>query len=160
MNIFVLTPTIGWTWPLLWPYALAAAAGLGYRELTDAHGLFRGEVTRKLENLRRESVAIDEILTEVVADEVGRDERIQFTRDDLILVFRRDARGRFFVEVAGPADKTALDLRLRAEEFAVEIIRKFAYHKMAEQLARAGAEVIEETVSEDGRITLKARKWS
>jgi hypothetical protein len=159
MNLFVVTPMIGWTWPLVWPLAIAAAAGLGYKQLSNPKGPLRGKTTRLLEKMRREVVSIDSKLAEVISDEIGNEERLQFERDDLILVFRKDGRGKFFVEVAGPADKPALDLKLRAEEFAEELIRKFAYHKIAEQLARTGATVYEEQVAENGRITLKARKW-
>ncbi len=154
--ILVVTPALGWSWPALVPIVGLVAAVRGYKFLTDdAH--FKSRLTRKMEKMRRESVAIDEVLTEVIADEIGNEERLNFERDDLILVFRKDARGKFFVEVAGPKKKTKLDLRIRAEEFAYEIIRKFAYHKLAEQLTHAGATIVEKKI-EDNRITLIARK--
>lgn len=77
----------------------------------------------------------------------------------MILVFRKDARGKFFVEVLGPRKATAYNLKIRAEEFARELVKKFAYHRLAEQLARTGAVVVSEEVAESGRITLTARKW-
>jgi hypothetical protein len=160
MNLFVITPMMGWTWPALWPIATVVAAGMGYKKLSDPKGRLRGETTLLMEKMRREVVSLDESLTEVIGEEIGNEERIQFQRDDFILVFRRDARGKFFVEVSGPRDKPALDLRIRAEEFADEIIRKFAYNKVVEQLTRAGANVFDEKVEKNGRITLRARKWS
>jgi hypothetical protein len=156
---FVIAPAIGWTWPALWPIATAAAAGLGYKVSSKPKGIFRGATSNKLDQLRRVSVPLDKDLAEVVAEEMGREERIQFEKDDMTLVFRKDARGKFFVEVAGPAEKTTLDLRIRAEEFAVEVVRKFAYHKLAEQLQRSGSTIYEEKVEEDGRITMKGRRW-
>jgi hypothetical protein len=159
MNLFVITPMIGWTWPAVWPIATAVAAGMGYKRFSDSKGALRGRTTRKLEQLRREVVPLDGVLADVIGEELGNEERIQFQRDELILVFRKDARGKFFVEVAGPADKAALDLKLRAEAFAVEMVKKFAYHKLAEQLVRTGAVVYEERIEENGRITLRARKW-
>jgi len=156
--IFII-PAIGWAWPALLPLAGAAASALGYKTFSDPKGIVCGRLTRKLERMRRESVALDSVLTEVIAEHLGNEERLMFTREDLILVFRKDARGKFFVDVAGPREKTALDLKIRAEEFARELIKKFAYHKIAEQLTRAGATIYEEQVEDNGRITMRARQW-
>jgi hypothetical protein len=157
--MLVLLPTLGWAWPALAPLVGSVAAALGYREMANPQGLLRGKVTRSLENMRREAVALDEVLAEVIAEEVGNEERLLFEREDMILVFRKDARGKFFVEVLGPRTATAYNLKIRAEEFATELVKKFAYHRLAEQLARTGAVVVSEEVSESGRITLTARKW-
>lgn len=158
--MLVILPTIGWAWPALLPIAGATAAALGYRTLSrPTKGVARSQLTRQLENMRREVVALDSVLAEVIAEELGNEERLNFERDDLILVFRKDAGGKFFVEVNGPANRPALDLKIRAEEFARELVKKFAYHKLAEQLTRAGATIVEEEVEENGRITLRARRW-
>lgn len=157
--MLVILPMIGWAWPALLPIAGAVAGALGYKVLTDPKGPLRGAVTRQLETMRRETVALDQVLADVIAEEIGTEERLMFQRDDFILVFRKDARGKFFVEVSGPAEKTALDLKTRAEEFARELVRKFAYNRLAQQLQRAGATVVQEDVAEDGRITLQARRW-
>lgn len=157
--IFTVLPTIGWAWPALAPIVGVVAAGMGFQQLSDPKGIFRGKLTRRMEKIRRESVAMDEVLTEVIADEVKREERLMFKRDDLILVFRKDGRGKFFVEVSGPSTATALDLKMRAEEFARELVKKFAYHRIQEQLLRKGAEVFHEELSDTGRITLDVRQW-
>lgn len=157
--IFVVMPTIGWAWPALAPIVGAVAAGLGFEQLSDPHGIFRGKLTRRMEKIRRETVAMDEVLTEVIADEVQREERLMFKRDDIILIFRKDARGKFFVEVSGPAKASAHDLKIRAEEFARELVRKFAYNRIAEQLLRKNAEIYNEQQNKDGRITLSVRQW-
>ena len=154
-----LFPVIGWAWPALLPIVGATAAALGYKSFSDPKGALRGLTTRKLEQKRLESVAMDSVLAEVIAEEIGNEERLMFEREDMVLVFRKDARGKFFIDVLGPREKTALDLKLRAEEFARELVKKFAYHKLAEQLTRTGATIFEETVEENGRITLRARKW-
>ena len=101
-GMLVVLPTLGWSWPALVPIAGAAAAGLGYKFFSEPKGILRGRLTRRLENMQRELLPLDKMLTEVIADELGNEERLNFERDDLILVFRKDARGKFFVEVAGP----------------------------------------------------------
>jgi hypothetical protein len=157
--LIIILPTIGWAWPALMPLAGAVASALGYKTFSDPKGLLRGQTTRLMENMRLESVPLDRVLAEVVSDEIGNEERLLFNREDLVVVFRKDARGKFFVDVLGPRAKSALDLKIRGEEFAREMVAKFAYHKIAEQLARTGAAVVDEQVESSGRVTLRARKW-
>jgi hypothetical protein len=156
--IFIF-PTLGWAWPALLPLIGGAAAALGYKQFSDPKGIFRGGVSNQLDKIRREIVPLDSVLSEVIAEEIGEEERLMFERDEFTLVFRKDARGKFFVEVSGPRNRTALDLKIRAEEFAGELVKKFAYHKIAEQLTRTGATVVEERVEENGRVTMTVRKW-
>lgn len=155
--IITLTPMIGWTWPALLPIISAASAALGYK--TIAQSKLKSKLTRRMENLRRETISLDSVLSEVISEELGNEERIAFERDDLLLVFRKDAAGKFFIDVVGSRSQTALNLKLRGEEFARELVRKFAYHKMMEQIQRRGATVIEEELTEDGRNVIKCREW-
>lgn len=141
------------------PLIGGAAAALGYKEFSNPKGALRGRLSNKLDKIRREIVPLDSVLAEVISEEIGDEERLMFERDDYTLVFRKDARGKFFVEVSGPTERTALDLKIRAEEFACELVKKFAYNKIAEQLTRTGATVVDEKIESNGRITLTARKW-
>jgi hypothetical protein len=160
LPIVVLMPSIGFTFPALLPIVTAVAAAKGYGALTNPKGPLRGKVTRDLEKWRRVSVPLERHLAAIVSEEVGPEQRLNFAKDDLVLVFRKDATGKFFVEVGGPDSHTAREMREIGEAFALELVKKFAYHRLAEQLTRAGATVFEEQVHENGRITLKARKWS
>ena len=158
MPIFVISPIIGWTWPALLPIAAAAAGAMGYK--TYSGPARKTKLTRKLENLRREVVPLERELAEVVSDEVGNEERLNLERDGIVLVFRKDAQGKFFIEVVADKRKMSREqMRHLGQEFARELIKKFAYHKIAEQLERAGVEVVAEEVQDDGRIRLNARRW-
>jgi hypothetical protein len=159
MPIVVLLPTIGWAWPALGPIVTTVAAGLGYSKMGTPTGRLRGRVSQEMDAIRIETVALDSVMADVVSEEVGREERLVFKKDDLTLVFRKDARGKFFVEVAGPSATLGQDLRRRGKEFAQDLVKKFAYHRLAEQLTRAGATIVEEKVEDNGRVTLSARKW-
>lgn len=157
--MIVVIPAIGWAWPALAPLVGAAAAALGYKTFSDPKGIFRGKTTVMMEKLRIESVPLDQVMSDIIAEDLGNEERLLFEKDDMVLVFKKDARGKFYVEVMGPSTKTALDLKIRAEEFAREIVRKFAYNKVAQQLSRINAEVVSESVDENGRVTLQMRRW-
>jgi hypothetical protein len=158
--IFVLTPMVGWSWPALVPIIGASAAALGYKMLTDpTRPVLEGRVTKELKSMRRVKLPLDSVLSELIAEDLGHEERMNFRQEDIVLIFRKDARGKFFVEVSGPDRYTPTELQVRAEDFAREIVKKFAYHKMVEQIERRGATVVEEAVGEDGRIVIKARQW-
>ncbi len=158
--IFVLTPLVGWAWPALTPILGATAAAMGYKMLTDPQNpVLRGKLTKQLEDIKRVKLPLDSMLTDVISEDIGREERMMFKDGEITLVFRKDARGRFFVEISGPAKYTGTQLQIRAEDFAREVIRKFAYHKMVEQIERRGATVVEESVESDGRIVVKSRQW-
>lgn len=158
--IYVLTPIVGWSWPALVPILGATAAAMGYKALTDPERpVLKGRLTKQMEEMKRVKMPLDSILTDVIAEDLGAEERMTFQDGEIILVFRKDARGRFFVEVSGPHRYTGTQLQIRAEDFAREIVRKFAYHKMVEQIERRGATVVEESVEEDGRVVVKSRQW-
>jgi hypothetical protein len=159
MPIFLIAPAIGWAWPALVPIVGAVASALGYQAFSDPKGILRGAVSQELDNIRIERVALDSVLAAVIAEEIGTEERIILKRDEVILVFRKDAQGKFYVDVLGPSEMNALELRALGEEFARELVQKFAYHKITEQLERANITVIEEKVEQNGNIVLRNRKW-
>ena len=160
-GIIVVIPTIGWAWPALWPLAIAAGAALGYKAMSEqrADSWIRNRLASKLDAIRRVSVPIDAVLADVIAEDLGAEERLAFERDDFLLVFRKDARGKFFVEVSGPRECTALNLKIRGEEFAREVAQRFAAHKMTELMERRGAVILTEEVKEQGKIELTGREW-
>lgn len=160
--LIIVTPMMGWTWPVLLPIAVAAASAYGFRQLTgnDASAWLRGELTRRMENLRRVSVPIDEIIADVVGEEVGRDERIVFERDNLRLIFGRDPRGKFFVDVLGPIEAPTKYLREQGQLFAHDLVQSFVYNRVAKELEARGLNITQETVDEDsGDILLEMRRW-
>lgn len=157
--MIVFLSTLGWAWPAVAPIVGSVAAGLGYKIMAEPTGALRGRLTNKLENMRRETVPLDAGQTEALAGELQDEERLIFERGEMILVFRKDARGKFFVEALGPVRQSAMNLKTEAAAFAGEIIRKFAYNRLAGQLQRYGGEVVAEETELNGRVTLTVRRW-
>ncbi len=163
MALYVVVPTLGWSWPTLLPYAVAVAAGYGYQKLTrqDDKGWMRGRLTKELENLRIVSVPIDDLVADVVGEEVGRDERLVFEKEDFRLVFRRDARGKFFVDALGPRTTVRNLLRKEAMNFAQALTQEFVFNRLVTEMEARGLNIIQENVDEEtGEIVLEARRWS
>jgi hypothetical protein len=162
MALFIITPTLGWTWPSLVPIAIAVASGYGYKKLTDTgeHAWLRGRLTREMETLRRVSVPLDEVLADVVGEEVGRDDLLIFERGEIRLIFRRDPRGKFFVEVLGPRQTPAAYLVEEGEKFARELAQEFVYSRVVHEMEARGINVVQErTEEETGDILLEVRRW-
>lgn len=160
-SIFVLTPTIGWATPLVWPLVLAAAGAMGYKHLTSTadDAALRGDLNRELNSLKTAKLSLDEIVRNMMADEVGREQVLRFVKGEVFLVFKRDSRGKFSIEVSGPDKMTRRELEALGYEFAQTIVQQFAYNKMAAEMERRGANIIGEEVNENGDIVLKLRRW-
>lgn len=162
MPIFVITPLIGWSLPALTPLILAAGAAYGYKRLTGRgeNDWLMGRLTREMETMRKVSLPLDEVVTDVVGEEVGRDERLVFEKDALRLIFRRNARGKFFVDVLGPRNRTERSLQKEARQFADELVRQFVYSRVVTEMEERGLNVVAEQVEEEsGDIILDLRRW-
>jgi hypothetical protein len=160
-TIFILTPTVGWAMPLVWPLVLTVAGALGYKQLTStADGAaLRGELNRELNSLKTVTLNLDQVVKDMVADEVGREQVLRFQKGDIVVVFKRNLRGKFTIEVSGPDTMTTRQLEHAGHEFAGTLVQQFAYNKMAAEMERRGANIIGEEVNENGDIVLKLRRW-
>lgn len=160
-TIFMMTPVCGWNLPLLAPILIATAGAMGYRRLTalPARKRMQGKLEKQLQNKRTIELNLEDYLKGVVSEQLDHEEEIQFEKDDLVLAFGHDVRGRFFIRVTGPKDRTTAELRYLGEEFALAVIQQFAYNRIASELDRRGVQVVEETTDEEGNIVLRTRRW-
>ncbi len=161
-SIFIITPILGWSWPALTPLIAATAGTLGYRQITTPQrgGRREGVLAKATVKRRTAVLPLDKVLLEPVADEVGREQRLVFERDEIELVFRRDVRGKFSVETSGPESWTLETLRVQGREFAHALIQQFAHNRVVQELERRGMIIVEEEISENGDIVVRSRRWS
>lgn len=161
-TIFVITPTLGWSWPVLSPLIIGVAATLGYRHMT-APGADRsraGVLAKSMAKRRTAVLPLESVLLEPVADEVKREQRLVFEKDGIEAVFRRDVRGKFAVEVSGPENFTLNQLRRAGEEFAFALIQQFAHNRVVQEMERRGMVITGEEVAANGDIVIRGRRWS
>lgn len=160
-SLFILTPTIGWAAPLIWPVALAAAGALGYKHVTStADGApLRGELNQAINNQKVVKLDLEVQVTDAVEDEVGRDKFLRFEKGEIVILFQRDLRGKFSAKVSGPDTMTRRELEYAGKEFLSAITQQFAYHKMAVEMERRGTNIVGEEITEEGDIVLKLRRW-
>jgi len=159
--IVTITPIVGWSWPALVPIASAVAGYIGFVKLTgrDSKSRLMGRITQQMKNRKVVSVPLYQYIKDVVAEEMDREERLEFKKDNIILIFRKDARGHFYVEVEGPISSTRRELIKIADAFAKNIIQQFAYNKVVKELTLRGVNVVEEEINEKGEIIIQTRKW-
>lgn len=159
--IYVLTPAVGWALPLLWPALLSAAGALGYSLYTSSadDAPLRGKLSAEMNKLKTVTLPLEQVVKDVVSEEVGREQVLRFTKDNIMIIFKRDTRGKFTIEVMGPSTMSRQELQILGTEFAGTLVQQFAYNRMAAEMERRGANVIGEEVNENGDIVLKLRRW-
>lgn len=159
--LIVITPIVGWSMPALAPFATAVAGYLGFSKLTGrGQGAWgQGELEERLQSQRLVTLPLRTDTVEPVAEELKHDEFLRFQREDITLIFRKDERGQFHVDVMGPKKRTTRELHAIGQEFAVELIQEFAHSRLVRELDRKGITVVEEERAENGDLVLRTRKW-
>jgi len=162
MPLIVIAPVLGWSFVVLSPLIMAAAGALGYSTLTGKklNDWLQKELVENLKNYRKVTVPLEDYIKEIAAEEIGREERLDFRKNDIVLTFRKDALGKLYVEVTGPRVIPSAELTTMGDEFARNIIQQFARHKIARELDQRGVNIVGEEVNEEGDIILHTRKWS
>jgi hypothetical protein len=153
--VCILTPVVIAAWPAFSAAVVAAAASLGYQVAAEAAGNSGGAtVDRKDSN--RINLEIEN--SEVVTNQLGRDQRISVTRDGVTITFSRDARGKAALCVTGEGHSKA-KLQAMGEELSQCVVQKYVYQKLMGEMQARGFVVVEEEASEDRSIRLKVRHW-
>ncbi len=133
---------------------MAAATSLGYQVAAEA-----AELRKSFEVEKKESkVQLDIENSEVVTNQLGRDQHITATRDGVTITFSRDVRGRASLCVTGEG-RTNDELRALGEEMSQAVVQQYVYQKLMGEMRSRGFNVIEEELSEDRSIRLKVRHW-
>ena len=141
-------------WPAFSAAVVAAAASMGYQVAAEAHREFKGDSARKGTG----AVQLEIERSEVVTNQLGRDQRISVTREGVTVTFSRDARGKAALCVTGNGHSDAA-LRAMGEELSQAVVQQYVYRKLMDEMRSRGFNVVEEEVNEDRSIRLKVRHW-
>ena len=152
-SVAILTPIVIAAWPAFSAAVVAAAASLGYQVASEARATVSAAAQKKLRPLQLE---IDR--SEVVTNQLGRDQRITVTREGITVTFSRDARGRATLQVVGTGQEEE-ELRALGEELSQTVVQQYVYRKLMDEMRARGFNVVEEEVNEDHSIRLKVRHW-
>ncbi len=149
-----MAPVVIAAWPAFSAAVVAAATSLGYQIVSEAKGQGSSAAARKESN----SVRLEIERSEVVTNQLGRDQRMAVTRNGVTVTFSRDARGKASLCVTGTGQGEE-ELRALGEELSQCVVQQYVYQKLMGEMRTRGFNVVEEEVSEDRSIRLKVRHW-
>jgi hypothetical protein len=150
--VCILTPVVVAGWPAFSAAVAAAASSLGYQVAAEAIQ----PTGRK--SMESNTVNLEIPRSEVVTEQLGRDQRISVTRDGVTITFSRDARGKAALCVTGSGhDETVL--RSLGEELSQAVVQQYVYQKLTDEVRSRGFLVVHEESSQDRAIHLKVRHW-
>jgi hypothetical protein len=152
--VCILTPVVIMAWPAFSAAVAAAASSLGYQVAAEAHRQLPGEAVQKGSG----AVRLEIERSEVVTNQLGRDQRISVTREGVTVTFSRDARGKASLCVTG-SGQAEKELRALGEELSHAVVQQYVYQKLMDEMRARGFNVVEEEVTEDRSIRLKVRHW-
>jgi hypothetical protein len=142
-------------WPAFSAAVVAAATSLGYTIVQE--GNQQGQTSRVSETgERRINLEIEQ--SEIVTNQLGRDQRIQVTRGGVTVTFSRDARGKASICVTGPGHSDE-ELRTIGEELSQRVVQKYVHRRLMDEIHARQFLVVEEEVDNNNTIRLKVRHW-
>jgi hypothetical protein len=150
------------------PIALAVGSALGYSLVEDEKNLpTLNKLNRKLKNteivhlnLKEELAAREKpINIEILADDLTTDKLLRFEKGKVTVVFKKDSRGEFGIDVLGPSSMGKKQLREEGRAFAEQLVQAFAADRIARELEKTNAVMVDEKVTEDGKIKMTLRRW-
>jgi hypothetical protein len=151
--VCILVPVVVAGWPAFSAAVAAAASSLGY---VVAEELGRQANESSLEAPRRVNLEIAQ--SELVTDQLGREQRIAVHREGVTVAFSRDQRGRAAVCVTGQG-RTDEELRALGEELSGRVVQQYVYQRLMDEMRARQFLVVEEETDENHAIRLKVRHW-
>lgn len=153
--VCILTPVVIAAWPAFSAAVTAAAASLGYAIVEEGSKQLQNNKTVESSEGR---VNLEIEQSEIVTNQLGRDQQIKVTRGTVSVTFSRDARGKASVCVSGPGH-TEEELRAIGEELSQRVVQKYVHQRLMEEIRARQFLVVEEEVDENQAIRLKVRHW-
>jgi DNA-binding protein len=152
--VCILTPVVIAAWPAFSAAVAAAATSLGYTIVEE--GISQRQESKVSAAGRGVQLEIEQ--SEIVTNQLGRDQRIKVMRGGVTVTFERDARGKASICVTGPGH-TDDELRAIGEELSQRVVQKYVHRRLLDEMQARGFNVVEEEVDANQAIRLKVRHW-
>ena len=152
--VCILTPVVIAAWPAFSAAVVAAATSLGYQVVSEVNKNSHATVAPK----QASAVNLEIAQSELVTDQLGRDQRIAVTRDGVTVLFSRDARGKAAICVSGEGYDEE-KLRACGQELSGRVVQQYVYQKLMDEMRTRGFVVVEEETTQHQAIRLKVRHW-
>ena len=152
--VCILAPVVIAGWPAFSAAVMAAATSLGYQVAAEV----AKPIGTVAEKEQAGSVSLEIARSEVVTNQLGRDQRMSVTREGVTVTFSRDARGKAALCLTGSGQDDAA-LRALGEELSRAVVQQYVYQKLMDEMRSRGFVVVEQETNEDRSIRLKVRHW-
>src|SRR5262245_28404580 len=119
----ILVPVVVAAWPAFSAAVVAAATSLGYQVAAETVKQDRQKTAAEAA-----SVNLEIARSEVVTNQLGRDQRLSVTREGITITFSRDTRGKASLCVTGQGYKLE-ELRALGKELSQAVVQKYVYQK-------------------------------
>jgi len=153
--VCILTPVVIAAWPAFSAAVVAAATSLGYQIAADSAAAKKTANTPQKDS---KNVQLEIENSEVVTNQLGRDQRIVVTKGDITITFSRDARGKASLCVTGAGHEKE-ELKAMGQELSQAVVQQYVYQKLMDEMRARGFNVIEEETNADRSIHLRVRHW-
>ena len=150
--VCILTPVVIAAWPAFSAAVMAAATSLGYQVVSE------GTQDQRVKKDQKREIRLDIAHSELVINQLTRDQRICVTREGVTITFARDERGHASLCVTGAGQADAA-LRAMGEELSRRVVQKYVYQRLMDEMRARQFVVVEEEVDESHAIRLKVRHW-
>jgi hypothetical protein len=153
--VCILTPVVIAAWPAFSAAVVAAASSLGYTIVQE--GIQQSQTSQvSATGERRVNLEIEQ--SEIVTNQLGRDQHIQVQRGGVTVTFSRDARGKAAICVTGPGHSDE-ELRAIGGELSQRVVQKYVHRRLMDEIQARQFVIVEEEVDENNAIRLKVRHW-
>ncbi len=153
--VCILTPVVIAAWPAFSAAVVAAATSLGYTLVEEVRAL---DQATGVNAAAERSVQLEIEQSEIVTNQLGRDQSLKVTRGGVTMTFARDARGKASICVTGPGHSNE-ELRAIGEELSQRVVQKYVHQRLLDEIQARGFNVVEEEVDQNHAIRLKVRHW-
>lgn len=153
--VCILTPVVIAAWPAFSAAVVAAATSLGYQVATEAAATSKTGTT-PAKGARNVHLEIEN--SEVVTNQLARDQRIVVTKGGVTITFSRDVRGKASLCVTGEGHNQE-ELEAMGRELSQGVVQQYVYQKLMDEMRARGFNVVEEETNADRSIHLKVRHW-
>jgi hypothetical protein len=141
-------------WPAFSAAVVAAATSLGYTIVEE--GIKQQNSATVKTGQHAINLEIEQ--SEIVTNQLSRDQRIRVTRQGVTVTFSRDARGKAAICVTGEG-YTDDELRTLGEELSQRVVQKYIHQRLLDEIRARQFVVVEQEVDENQAIRLKVRHW-
>lgn len=152
--VCILTPVVIAAWPAFSAAVVAAANSMGYALVEETVK----QRQKMKERDRSREVNLELANSEVVTNQLERDQQICVSRGSVTVRFSRDARGTASVCVSGEG-YTEEELRAMGQELSQRVVQKYVYQRLLDEMRARQYVVVEEEVDANQAIRLKVRHW-